>query len=91
MPTFEPPIAYTVPRVLPDTRGVEYALMKNFSALPCGRTVLKIGGTYATYDAPDALTVASATEVYLGGHISPITDAQAAALTAAGYGDGITY
>lgn len=85
MPTFEPPIAYTVPRVLPDTRGVAYELMKNYSALPCGRTVLKIDGTYATYDSPDANTVASASEVYLGGHIYEVSAAVASALNAAGY------
>lgn len=64
--------------------------MKNYSALPCGRTVLKIGGSYATYDQPDALTVASATEVYLGGHIYEVSAAVATALTNAGYGSGIT-
>ena len=85
MPTFEPPIAYTVPRVLPDTRGVALALARNMNALPCGRTVLKISGTYATYDAPDANTVASATEVYQGGHIYEVSDAVATALNAAGY------
>lgn len=85
MPTFEPPIAYTVPRVLPDTRGVAFALMKNYSALPAGRTVLKINGTYATYDSPDSNTVASATEVYQGGHTYEITEAVETALNAAGY------
>ena len=61
-----------------------------------GRSVLKTGGTYRTVDNPtDAQLAACDTvlwpdgtirpEYYLGGHVTEVTAAQAAALTAAGY------
>jgi hypothetical protein len=94
MPTFQPPTIDAVPSVLPPgTLGqsaTAYLLMRHYGLNPRGRTVLKIAGTYGTYDCPDANVVASATEVYQGGHEYVITTAQAAALTAAGYGANIT-
>lgn len=90
MPTFTPPIVHDVPRVLPETRGVPFLLMRHYSELPRGRTVVKVGGVYSTVDNPEQSLLDVATEVYLGGHIYTITDAVATALTAAGYGSGIT-
>jgi hypothetical protein len=94
MPSFHPPTIEAVPSVLPPgTPGqprTAYSLMRHYGLNPRGRTVLKIAGTYATYDCPDANLVASATEVYQGGHEYTITAAQATALTAAGYGANIT-
>ena len=90
MPTFTPPIALTNPPVLPDTRGVAYRLFRHYGPWPVGRTVLRIDGVYATYDTPDQLTVASATEVYMGGHVYEISAATATALTNAGYGEFIS-
>lgn len=87
---FEPPVAYDVPRVLPDTRRVPFLLMRHYSELPRGRTVLKIGGTYETVDNPEQDLLDSATEVYLGGHVYIVTDAVADALTVAGYGSGLS-
>lgn len=78
-----------MPRVLPDTRGPQYLLMRHYSNLPRGRSVIKIGGLYRTLDNPDQDLLDAATEVYLGGHIYTITQTVADALTAAGYGTGI--
>lgn len=85
MPVFQPPTVDDVPRVLPETRGVAFLLMRHYSELPRGRSVVKIGGAYRTLDNPEEATLGLATEVYLGGHIYDITDAVAAALIAAGY------
>ena len=52
---------------------------------PRGRSVLKNNGVYTTLDGPTVDQVNSADIAYLGGHIYEITDAEAAALTAAGY------
>lgn len=90
MPVFQPPVAYDVPRVLPETHGVPFLLMRHYSQLPRGRTVIKLGGTYQTVDNPQQSTLDASTEIYMGGHIYPVTQAIADALTAAGYGSGIT-
>lgn len=86
MPTFQPPVAYDVPRVLPDSKGPGYWLMRHYSPLPRGRTVLKAAdGTYTTVDNPTQLQVLAAAVAYLGGHVYEVTTEEAAALTAAGY------
>lgn len=87
---FEPPIVYTNPGILPSSKGVQRALFKYYGPYPVGRSVLKISGVYVTIDCPDQLTLATATEVYLGGHLYPVTKATANALIAAGYGAGIS-
>lgn len=86
MATFRPPVVYTLPRVLPTTWGVERAHFRHYSALPVGVSVLKINGTYQTIQEPTIDQTIAAEEVYLGGHEYPLTAAQEAALTAAGYG-----
>lgn len=94
MPTFQPPTIDAVPSVLPwgapGQSAAMYALMSHYGLNPRGRTVLKVNGVYGTYDCPDANLMASATEVYQGGHVYTISSTQAAALTAAGYGANIT-
>lgn len=90
MPTFQPPVENTGPRVLPDTQGPARWLFSHYSPGPVGRTVLKINGVYATYETPDTNQTAEATEVYQGGHVYEITAAVATALTNAGYGAYIT-
>lgn len=58
---------------------------------PTGATVLKSGGFYTTrWDAPSQADINSADIVYLGGHSYIVSQAEAAALTAAGYGSNIT-
>lgn len=65
--------------------------MRHYSALPRGRTVLKAtNGTYSTVDVPTVDQMAAAAAVYQGGHVYTVSTAEAAALTAAGYGAGIT-
>lgn len=94
MPFFHPPTHLVVPPVLPKgSKGqtpAMYALMRHYGPSSRGMTVLKINGSYATYDMPDANTMALATEIYQGGHEYVITAAQATALTAAGYGAFVT-
>lgn len=86
MPVFTPPIALHNPPVGPEHRGIAYRLFRYLGPQPVGRSVLRIGGVYSTVDMPDQLTLATATEVYLGGHVYPISAETATALTAAGYG-----
>ena len=88
---FEPPVAVDLPSVAhpsePTQNRLNYRLFRHFGARgPRGRTVLKINGTYATYDYPTQDQIDSATEVYLGGHVYEVSDAVATALTNAGYG-----
>lgn len=97
MPTFEPPYVDTVPPVYVGGQdryrpvpALSQRLMRHFKSRARGRTVLLIDGVYATYDTPSQDTINVATEVYQGGHVYTVTDAQAAALTAAGYGDGVS-
>lgn len=94
MPTFTPPAsAGAVPNVTEGTladlraevRGVSRRLFRRVQRNDRGQVVLKISGTYQTYDDPDSNTIASASEVYLGGHTYQVTQAVADALTAAGY------
>ena len=99
MPTFQPPVAFDNPPIYVNGQDHRYpavpfgpaqALMRHFGGQPRGRSVLKIGGVYQTVDTPSTDQCSSATEVYLGGHIYPVTQAVADALTAAGYGSGIS-
>lgn len=89
MPTFTPPTVEDVPRVLPDTRGPALLLMRHYSELPRGLSVVKVGGVYTTLDGPttDQLTAAGTEGIdwFLGGHSYVVTDAVGTALTAAGY------
>lgn len=85
MPTFIPPTVEDCPYVNAETPPLSARLFRHYEAIPRGRTVIKIAGVYLTVDTPDQATLALATEVYLGGHEYPVSDAVAAALTAAGY------
>jgi hypothetical protein len=84
-PTFEPPVVYDNPAILPTTKGVQRALFKYYGPYPRGRSVLKINGVYQTVDYPDQLTLATATEVYLGGHKYEVDGSTATGLLDAGY------
>lgn len=55
-----------------------------------GRSVLRIAGVYQTIDTPTQDQIASATEYYAGGHVYEVTQTVADALTAAGYGSGVS-
>ena len=99
MPVFQPPVVNDRPPVYVNGQdwlypatpfGPAQALMRHYGGQPRGRTVLKLNGSYVTVDVPSTDQVLAATEVYQGGHIYVISESTAAALTAAGYGDGIT-
>lgn len=92
---FSTPVVYDVPRVLPGTRGVARRAGRWMNPLPRGRSVVRISGTYTTVDNPTSGQLEAAgnrdgIDFFLGGHIYTISDAVAAALTAAGYGPYIT-
>ena len=55
-----------------------YKMLKSIS-------VLKIDGQYVEIREPSQDEIALATEVYIGGHEYPVSDAVAAELIAAGY------
>jgi hypothetical protein len=60
-----------------------------FVSYPIGKTVVKDNTTWKTIIAPMDSTLASYNRVLRGGYDNVITDAEAAELTAAGYGDYI--
>lgn len=82
---FEPPIVHDVPRILPETTGVPFLLMRHYSELPRGRSVVKVSGSYQTVDNPEQSLLDAATEVYLGGHIYTVTADVAEELIDAGF------
>jgi hypothetical protein len=83
---FEPPIAYDLPPTLPNPRPRyinAHARWKGGQRR--GRSVLKIAGEYTIIDTPTVDQIASADEVYQGGHVYTITAAIANGLVAAGF------
>ena len=95
--TFTPPTAQRTPAVLPSTRGVQYLLYRHVRPLEQGLNLWKMpDGSYLLDQQPRHLSnpdpVNHADDAntpvltYYGGHIYQVSDAEAAALTAAGYG-----
>lgn len=60
-----------------------------FVSYPIGKTVIKKNGAWSTVVAPLDSDLATYQRVLRGGYENVITDAEAAELTAAGYGDYI--
>jgi hypothetical protein len=60
-----------------------------FVSYPVGKTVIKNNGTWQTVMVPKDSDLATYQRVLRGGYDNVITDAEAAELTAAGYGDYI--
>lgn len=54
------------------------------------KSILKIGSTYVPVQGPTNEQIVAADITYLGGHIYTVSAAEAAALTAAGYGAGLS-
>lgn len=54
-----------------------------------GVSLLKTGSTYAQVQSPSDAQMEAADVVYLGGYTYTISAGEAAALTAAGYGDWV--
>jgi hypothetical protein len=67
--------------------GRQYDLW--FVAYNWGKTVVKSNGTWSTIVSPQDSSLADYDKVLRGGYDNPITDAEAAELTAAGYGEYI--
>jgi hypothetical protein len=87
---FEPTIAYDNPPTLPSTKPPARDLWRWYKARARGRTVIqRANGTFYTTDMPTSAELDSALNYYLGGHVYVITQAEADALTAAGYGPNI--
>jgi hypothetical protein len=90
MPTFTPPTENATymgsapqPFDGPEKR-LTYRLFKHYAPLPRGRNVYKlVDGTYSEDEQYDISRVAI---TYHGGHEIPVTEQEAADLTAAGYG-----
>ncbi len=87
---FSPPTVNDNPAVPPGTTGLKRALFKFYGPFPRGRSVVRVAGVYSTVDYPDQTLIASASEVYLGGHIYTLTATQVSDLTAAGYAQYIS-
>jgi hypothetical protein len=60
-----------------------------FVSYPWGKTVVKKNGTWSTIVSPQDSYLQGCDKVLRGGYDNPITDAEAAELTAAGYGEYI--
>lgn len=92
MATFSPPIVDDSGPVSFDanelaTNPLGFRLFRHYKARARGRTVLKsVGGVYSTVDTPSQDQIDAAAVCYLGGHVYSVSSAEAAALTAAGYG-----
>lgn len=64
-----------------------FRLFRHFKSRARGRTVLKSTlGVYTTVDTPSQDQIDAAAVCYLGGHVYPVSAAEASALTTAGYG-----
>lgn len=88
---FEPPHDEQGPRKLSEHGRRRAGVSRKANDLvgrfggPRSFSVLKINGVYQTIQSPSMDQVRAATEYYAGGHIHDVTQAQAMALTAAGY------
>lgn len=60
-----------------------------FVSYPWAKTVVKKNGTWSTIVSPQDSSLATYDRVLRGGYENPITDEEAAELTAAGYGEYI--
>lgn len=74
---------------IPGVRDLSHPLSRRLRH-DVGVAVLLIGGFYTQVQNPGSDDLASATEVYLGGHEYHVSNAVAAALTTAGYGPYLT-
>lgn len=89
MPAFTPPVVNDVPAINyePGVDPLARRLFRHFGSNPRGRTVLKSpAGVYTTVDNPSQDQIDAAAVTYMGGHVYFVSVAEAAALTAAGYG-----
>lgn len=83
---FNPPTVDDGPRYRADADRTTKSLFAHFVGPTRGRTVIKTGGTYVTSDGPYLDDLLAADAVYYGGHVHPVSDDEATALTTAGFG-----
>lgn len=95
MPTFTPPTDnwlnlsdFDIETPPTQEMRLSYRLLRFFRAMPRGRNVYRlINGTFTENEPSDRELIAV---TYWGGHDHQVTDTEAAALTAAGYGTYIS-
>lgn len=93
MATFNPPVAYDNPAVLPTTTGIKYRLFRYYGPYPRGRSVVLVNGHWTIMDTPFNDTYVQGkdgVDFFLGGHVYNLTSAQVTALTADGLAAYIT-
>ena len=88
MPTFTPPTDELVRWADPFETSVEHRLFRYLHPGERGRNVYKLTNNSYTEDQPGDSTTIAVT--YHGGHVHTVSSAEAASLTAAGYGGYIT-
>lgn len=84
---FEPPTVTDGARFRADADATTKALFGHFAGHLRGVAVLKNGDAYVEHEFPYSDDITSADVAYLGGHVYVVDDTEAAALSAAGYGD----
>ena len=87
---FNPPTVAYGPHVRASADPALTAWASYFPAPTKGRTVIKSGDTYTVTDDPYLDDILAADAVYHGGHVHPVSDDEAVALTAAGLGSGLS-
>lgn len=88
MPTFTPPTDELVRWADPFDTSIEHRLFRYLRPGERGRNVFKLLDNSYTENQPGDMATVAIT--YYGGHVHTVSDAEAASLTAAGYGSYIT-
>ena len=88
MATFTPPTDELVVWADPFDTTVAHRLFRYLHPGERGRNVFKLTNNSYTENQPGDMTTVSVT--YYGGHSHPVSAAEAALLTAAGYGSNLT-
>ncbi len=88
MPTFNPPTDELVRFADPFDTSIEHRLFRYLHPMERGRNVYKLTDDSYTENQPGDMSTVAFT--YHGGHVHTVSNAEAASLTAAGYGSYIT-
>lgn len=89
MPLFTPPTEEGQPLHDPDDRRTINKLLRHYRPHQKGVTVVREAGQWVEVSYPTINRLRDAEKVLLGGHVHEVTDAEAAELEAAGFGDRI--
>lgn len=74
-----------VPRVTADSTPMQRRLFSKFRQVPSAQSILKTASGYTAVTNPAQTDIDTALAYYQGGRTYTVSDAEAAALTAAGY------